>query len=171
MHGCVAAEKNLPPRYWALLGKDITIFCKNIQSIFLLTDFFAVLFRGEMADIGRFGADMGRTGKEALNQSVGQAVAKYRKAVGMTQAELAERLDLSLDAVSRLERGNIGLSVARLVELAEIFGCETVDLLSDGSTRPRDQARQLEALLVQLEEHERISLLDLIRQMVAWKRS
>ncbi|MDO4694359.1 MAG: helix-turn-helix transcriptional regulator [Eikenella sp.] len=74
-----------------------------------------------MAEFGRFGADMGKTGKEALNQSVGQAVAKYRKAVGMTQAELAERLDLSLDAVSRLERGNIGLSVARLVELGGDF--------------------------------------------------
>lgn len=113
---------------------------------------------------------MGKTDKEALNQSVGRAVARYRKAVGMTQAELAERLDLSLDAVSRLERGNIGLSVARLVELAEIFGCETVDLLADGSTRPRDQAGQLEGLLGQLDEQERVGLLDLVRQMVAWKR-
>ncbi|WP_371327480.1 MULTISPECIES: helix-turn-helix domain-containing protein [Neisseria] len=32
----------------------------------------------------------------------------------MTQAQLAERLNLSLDAISRLERGNIGLTVERI---------------------------------------------------------
>lgn len=58
--------------------------------------------------------------KSTIKQSIGQAVAKQRKAVGLTQAQLAERLNLSLDAISRLERGNIGLTVERMVELAEI---------------------------------------------------
>ena len=88
--------------------------------------------------------------KSTIKQSIGQAVAKQRKAVGLTQAQLAERLNLSLDAISRLERGNIGLTVERMVELAEIFGCETVDLLYEGSTRVRDQARELEDLLQEL---------------------
>lgn len=87
----------------------------------------------------------------------------------MTQAELAERLDLSNDAVSRMERGNIGLSVARLVELAEIFGCETGDLLADGSIRAQDQARQLAALLERLNETDRMVLMEVVEKMVAWK--
>lgn len=110
-----------------------------------------------------------RTVKEMCNRRVGQAIAKHRKAIGMTQSELAERLDLSLDAVSRLERGNIGLSVVRLVELAEIFDCETTDLLLGSSTRIRDQARQLEDLLAKLDEPDRILLLNLVEQMVVWK--
>lgn len=108
--------------------------------------------------------------KSTIKQSIGQAVAKQRKAVGLTQAQLAERLNLSLDAISRLERGNIGLTVERLVELAEIFGCETADLLHEGSTRVRDQARELEDLLQKLAEDERIELLSLVRQMIEWKK-
>lgn len=108
--------------------------------------------------------------KSTIKQSIGQAVAKQRKAVGLTQAQLAERLNLSLDAISRLERGNIGLTVERMVELAEIFGCETADLLHEGSTRVRDQARELEDLLQELAEEERIELLSLVRQMIEWKK-
>lgn len=108
--------------------------------------------------------------KSPINQTVGRAMAKWRKVSGLTQAQLAERLNLSLDAVSRLERGNIALTVERLVELAEIFGCETADLLGEGSTRVRDQAVRLESLLERLDEEERVGLLDLVGKMVDWKR-
>lgn len=108
--------------------------------------------------------------KSPINQTVGRAMAKWRKVSGLTQAQLAERLNLSLDAVSRLERGNIALTVERLVELAEIFGCETADLLEEGSTRVRDQAVRLESLLERLDEEERVGLLDLVGKMVDWKR-
>lgn len=108
--------------------------------------------------------------KSAINQTIGSAIARHRKAAGLTQAQLAERLNLSLDAVSRLERGNIALTVERLVELAEIFGCETADLLGGASTRVRDQAREMEALLQGLDEQERVVMLALIRQIIAWKR-
>ena len=107
--------------------------------------------------------------KSLINQNIGCAVAKHRKAAGLTQAQLAEKLNLSLDAVSRLERGQIALTVARLVELATIFGCETVDLLEAGSTRVRDQAVQLEQLMLRLSEAERVDLLKLVEQMIDWK--
>ncbi len=108
--------------------------------------------------------------KSPINQTVGRAMVKWHKVSGLTQAQLAERLNLSLDAVSRLERGNIALTVERLVELAEIFGCETADLLGEGSTRVRDQAVRLESLLERLDEEERVGLLDLVGKMVDWKR-
>lgn len=108
--------------------------------------------------------------KSAINQTIGNTIAKYRKAAGLTQAQLAERLNLSLDAISRLERGNIGLTVERLMELAEILNCETMDLLHEGSTRVRDQAIQLEIMLRELEETERIELLDLVYRMIEWKK-
>lgn len=107
--------------------------------------------------------------KSPINQNIGHAVAKHRKAAGLTQAQLAEKLNLSLDAVSRLERGQIALTVARLVELAAIFECETVDLLEAGSTRVRDQALQLEQLMLRLSEAERMDLLRLVEQMIDWK--
>lgn len=112
---------------------------------------------------------MNISAKELISRHIGQAIAKQRKAVGMTQAELAERLDLTIDAVSRLERGNVGLSVLRLLELAEIFGCETADLLESGSSRARDQARQIELMLDKLNDAERLKLVQLIGQLVEWK--
>lgn len=42
---------------------------------------------------------------EQLLQTIGQAIAKYRQASGLTQAQLAEMLGISNDAVSRMERG------------------------------------------------------------------
>ncbi|MCW9699118.1 helix-turn-helix domain-containing protein [Avibacterium sp. 20-129] len=114
---------------------------------------------------------MSNTAKSQLtNQSIGAAIAKQRKACGITQAQLAERLELSIDAISRLERGNIALSVARLVKLAEIFDCELVDLLDEASNRPRDQARKLESMLMQLDEQKRQGLLQLIEQMIEWQK-
>lgn len=104
------------------------------------------------------------------NQIIGAAIAKQRKSCGITQAQLAERLELSIDAISRLERGNIALSVARLVELAEIFDCELMDLLDEASSRPREQARKLETMLAQLDEQKRQGLLQLIEQMIEWQK-
>lgn len=104
------------------------------------------------------------------NQSIGATIAKQRKACGMTQAQLAERLELSIDAISRLERGNIALSVARLVELAEIFNCEIIDFLDEASSRPRDQARKLEVMLAQLDESKRQGLLQLIEHIIEWQK-
>lgn len=114
---------------------------------------------------------MTKSAKQQISQKIGQSIAKHRKASGMTQAELAERLDLSLDAISRLERGGIALSVVRLFELAEIFGCETMDLLEEGSHRPRDMARRVEELLAQVEDTERLKLLYLLEQMVEMLRT
>ena len=109
---------------------------------------------------------MTKAATHEINQKIGQSIAKHRKAIGMTQAELAEQLDLSLDAVSRLERGNIALSVVRLFELAEIFGCETIDLLDEASPRPRDMARQVQQLLSQVNDIERMQLVYILQQMV-----
>ncbi|NOL49256.1 helix-turn-helix domain-containing protein [Pelistega europaea] len=114
---------------------------------------------------------MTKATKQEISQRIGQSIAKHRKAVGMTQSELAERLDLSLDAMSRLERGNINLSVVRLLELAEIFGCESADLLDEASHRPRDIAYQIENLLQRLDDIDRIKLLSIIEQLVAMMES
>lgn len=56
-----------------------------------------------------------------LMAQIGQAIAKYRQASGLTQAQLAEILDMSNDAISRMERGKTTPTVLRLVELSEIF--------------------------------------------------
>lgn len=105
-----------------------------------------------------------------IMRTIGQAISKYRQAVGLTQAQLAEMLGIGNDAVSRMERGTTVPTVLRLFELAEIFKCEVADLISEGSTRSIDQARSLEKLLLQLNECERTELLLLVEKMIDWKK-
>lgn len=107
---------------------------------------------------------------EQLLQTIGRAISKYRQAVGITQAQLAEILGISNDAVSRMERGKTVPSVLRLLELSEIFRCELADLLTETSNRSVDQARKLEALFADLDSIERTELVDLLERMVKWKR-
>ncbi len=104
--------------------------------------------------------------KQRLAQAVGKTISKHRKALGMTQADLAELLNMSNDAISRLERGNIVPSVIRLFELAEIFDCDVEDLLNGGSSRNRDLALRLANLMMDIEEEKRLQIVDLMERIV-----
>ncbi|OOF88617.1 transcriptional regulator [Rodentibacter ratti] len=106
--------------------------------------------------------------KQQLMLTVGRAITKYRQAAGLTQAQLAEILDMSNDAVSRMERGKTVPTILRLVELSEIFHCEVADLVIDSSNRSMDQARRLERLLQELENDKRSELLDLVERLIRW---
>jgi transcriptional regulator with XRE-family HTH domain len=83
-------------------------------------------------------------------KSIGKSIAEHRQAAGLTQEEVAEKLEIGHEAVSRMERGLIVPTVARLIELAEIFNCDVTTLLLQSSDRPSDQAqfiaKQLERL-------------------------
>ena len=103
---------------------------------------------------------------QQVMQTIGRAIAKYRQASGLTQAQLAEILGIGNDAVSRMERGTTIPTITRLLELSEIFQCEIADLVTDISYRAIDQARALEKLLDQLEDVERAELLLLIEKMI-----
>lgn len=59
-------------------------------------------------------------------QKIGARISALRRSRGMTQTELAERLGISFQAVSSWERGNAMPDVAKLPELARMFGV-TID--------------------------------------------
>ena len=96
------------------------------------------------------------TTDEQLARDIGQAIAEQRKIANLTQEEVAERLGIGASAVSRMERGAIMPTVARLVELARIFGCPVSRILEQGSHHPTDQSTMLESLLSQLDAQDRI---------------
>lgn len=108
--------------------------------------------------------------EETLGKIVGKAIAKYRQSAGFTQAQVAELLNMSIDAISRMERGIIMPSVARLIELADIFQCEAADLLTASSPRSQDQSQYLLHLLNQLNEQERTQLVNIIEAMIMWHK-
>ena len=62
--------------------------------------------------------------------STGTQIAKYRKQRGMTQNALAEKLEVSFQAVSSWERDEYAPDVSRLNELAAALGTTVARLLS-----------------------------------------
>lgn len=80
-------------------------------------------------------------------------------------------MNVSNDAISRMERGKTVPTVLRLLELADIFQCEVADLLTESSRRSLDQAIMLDKLLSSLSSDDRLQLLNLIEAMVKWKQT
>ena len=100
-----------------------------------------------------------------LAQTIGKAIARHREACKLTQEEVAEKLRIGNEAVSRIERGVVMPTVARLAQLAEIFGCPTADLLAEVSTTSRDRTGVLNEKLEGLSEADRLLVLDVVEKL------
>ena len=63
--------------------------------------------------------------------AIGQRIRKVRKAHGFSQEQLAEQVGISTTHMSHIETGNTKLSLAVLVDIAQILNVHTDDLLFD----------------------------------------
>lgn len=108
---------------------------------------------------------MAKADQEQLAGVVGRAIAKHRVASGFTQEQVAEYLDIGNEAVSRMERGLVIPTVARLVELAELFQCDAADLLTEASSRSSDQARHVGQLLSKLTGNDRTMVIEIVERL------
>lgn len=108
---------------------------------------------------------MDKVAEAALAEAVGKTIARKRSESGFTQEQVAEKLGLQREAVARVERGTAIPTVVRLVELADLFGCSTSELLMESSTLAADQANEVVRML------SRVSLTDrqlLVRWLGEW---
>lgn len=58
-----------------------------------------------------------------------------RVVVGMTQTDLAKKMNVQMPTVQRWEDGSINMPVSRLCKLADLFGCTTDWLLGRSESR------------------------------------
>lgn len=72
---------------------------------------------------------------EQLKSQIGANITLYRKRLGLTQAELAQKLNYSDKAVSKWERGESIPDVLTLADIAEQFGVSVNDLLCGPEAR------------------------------------
>jgi transcriptional regulator with XRE-family HTH domain len=107
-------------------------------------------------------ADLGR-----LAGMVGRAIARYRVTADLTQEQVAERLGIGNEAVSRIERGLVMPNVARLMELADVFDCDIADLLTEASSRPSDQAKHLARLIAGVSGKDRELIVEIVERLTA----
>lgn len=62
---------------------------------------------------------------------IGQRVKFYRTKAKITQAQLAEQLDISVSYISQIERGNTEVSLKRLEEIASIINVKLEILITE----------------------------------------
>lgn len=72
---------------------------------------------------------------QRVAEHVGHRIAELRRKRGDTQAQLAERLEVSLKYLQRLERG-VNMTIASLVSIANHLEVSVRDLFTTPHTRP-----------------------------------
>ena len=72
---------------------------------------------------------------DQIHATIGDALRLVRKQLRLTQEDVAERLEISVEFYARLERGNSGPSLRTLVKMADFFDISADELLGRGSER------------------------------------
>ena len=71
-----------------------------------------------------------------VNQTIAKNLIYYRKAAGMTQAEVAEKINYSDKSVSKWESGNGVPDIYILLQLASLFNVTVNDLVGNSKEKP-----------------------------------
>ena len=97
---------------------------------------------------------------------VGKRIQDARKAIGMTQADLADKLDIYVSHMSSIETGRANFGVETLMKITEILQVSADSLLrTDIPEVSVIYAGDLDALLKGCTAEEVESMLNMLRQM------
>lgn len=90
-----------------------------------------------------------------MNQEkIGKYIAKCRKEQGMTQAQLADKLDITYKSVSKWERGKGLPDASRMIDLCNILNITVNDLLSGEKVEEENYIHQVDDNLVELQKQK-----------------
>lgn len=106
-----------------------------------------------------------------LAQRLGTQIATLRKTKEWTQAELAERIGVEPETISRFERGATVPSLQTLEKISHTLRVGIGELLTESSVLPDDQASKLAAWLAELDEPHRAFVVDLVKRTCDHLRS
>ncbi len=86
-----------------------------------------------------------------ISRKLAKNLTEFRKSAGLTQAELAEKINYSDKSVSKWESGNGVPDIHTLVQLAELYGVSVDTLLGDSAPmRVKKKTKSLHALIMLL---------------------
>lgn len=111
-----------------------------------------------------------------LAKTIGQAIARWRTAHGMTQEELAVALDVDPMTVSRFERGVSLPSLLTFQQIATVFGASMAQMLEDvpaplpAPATAGDNSAMLAALMKNLTPDEQAFFIETLKRYRALVR-
>ena len=78
---------------------------------------------------------------------IGQQIRKFRKAHGLSQEQLAERVEISVTHMSHIETGNTKLSLPVLVDIASALEVSADDILCQSPPERKKYENELAELI------------------------
>jgi transcriptional regulator with XRE-family HTH domain len=100
---------------------------------------------------------------KSLAQQIGERIRLFRKSLGLTQAELAERSSMDDMTISRLETGSRAPSLDQLERLATAFDMPISNLLSNDEDTSLARGRILATMLAGLSKEQQNFVIDFVR--------
>lgn len=105
-----------------------------------------------------------QTTEEAVVLRVGHNIGERRRALGLTQAQLAERLGVDTETLSRFERGKHAPTLKNLIRLAGLLQTTVADLLAEEGQQPSDDATAMTVWLDVLSPTDRAFAMAMLKQ-------
>ncbi len=110
-------------------------------------------------------------GTTKLAKRIGRNIATRRKQMSWTQGQLAERVDVDAETISRFERGAHLPSLPTLYRLAEVMQVELGDLASTPALAAPNETAIFNTLIHDLSANNRKFVLKLVRECCTHLRS
>lgn len=105
--------------------------------------------------------------RDRLAERLGHNIMRFRKALGLTQDQLAHRLDVEPETISRFERGATLPSLTTLERLAKVLRATIAELLDEQSPPAYSNTEKLAALLEPLSKRDQKFVLDMCARLSA----
>lgn len=102
--------------------------------------------------------------EEAVILRLAQNIGERRRALGLTQAQLAERLGVDTETLSRFERGKHAPTLKNLIRLAGLLQTTVADLLAEDGQRPSEDATIVTAWLDALSPADKVFAKAMLKQ-------
>ncbi len=100
--------------------------------------------------------------EKTITAIVGENITAQRKRIGMSQKELAQRLDITVDAMVRMEKGRMAPKMSRLQDIADNLQCSVAFLFATEADMHKEFATQIAEILKPLPVLGQEALLDLM---------
>lgn len=94
---------------------------------------------------------------------IGQKIRKYRKANGLSQEQLAEKVSISVTHMSHIETGNTKLSLPVIADIAESLGIQVDDLLREDYFKRQSIEEDILEILDSCDEQQLKILKDILK--------
>jgi transcriptional regulator with XRE-family HTH domain len=108
--------------------------------------------------------------QKSLAKVIGENIARQRRKIGLTQRQLAERLDIGQDALSRMEKGSISPKIARLRDFSAALECSVASFFHEQDENVKQRTETIAELIQPMSAQEQDAVVRIVRELAGMAR-